>query len=256
MIKVYKIGGGVLDNPRELSDFLKDFSSIEEKKILVHGGGKEANQLLKKLNIEPIMVDGRRVTDEKTLEIVTQLYAGKLNKSIVAYLQKMGLNSIGLSGVDGNAIKAKKRAVTTIDYGFVGDLDSTSVNVDFIQLLLNQNITPVFCAITHDGNGQLLNTNADTIASEIAIAMAKENSVELHFCFDKIGVLQDVNNENSLIPKIDNKLYKQLIQDKIIADGMLPKLENAFSVLNNGVSHVFLEHPRNIKNTTKTTLCL
>ena len=256
MIKIYKIGGGILDNPTELSLFLTDFSTIPGKKILVHGGGKEANQWLKKLNIEPIMIEGRRVTDSQTLEIVTQLYAGKLNKNIVAELQKYGLNCLGLSGADANAIQSKKRVVKTIDYGFVGDLNENSINTKFIQLLLNQNITPVFCAITHDGNGQLLNTNADTIASQMAKSMAKENEVELHFCFDKIGVLKDINDENSLIPKINLSLYKQLIDDKIIADGMLPKLENAFSVLQNGVKNIYLEHPRNIKTNIKTTLCL
>ncbi len=256
MIKVYKIGGGILDNTEELNNFLNYFSLIEGNKILVHGGGKEATQLLKKLNIEPKMIDGRRLTDQSTLEVVTQLYAGKLNKTIVSYLQKVGVNGLGLSGADGNAIKAKKRTVKTIDYGFVGDLDENSINVNLINLLLKENITPIFCAITHDGNGQLLNTNADTIASEIAVAMAKENSVELHFCFDKIGVLQDINNEESLISTIDTKLYKQLIQDKVISDGMLPKLENAFFVLNKGVNNVFLEHPKNIKNNIKTTLCL
>jgi acetylglutamate kinase len=256
MIKIYKIGGGILDNPPELERFLVDFSRIKQKKILVHGGGKEANQLLKKLNIEPNMVEGRRVTDHQTLDVVTQLYAGKLNKFIVAFLQKLNSNCLGLSGADANVIRAKKRPVKTIDYGFVGDLDSDSVNYFFIQSILDLGITPVFCAITHDGNGQLLNTNADTIASQIAISMAKIEEVELHFCFDKIGVLQDINDEKSLIPTINSISYKKLIEDEIIADGMLPKLENAFSVLQNGVKKVCLEHPKNINNEIKTILCI
>ncbi|MFA9290296.1 MAG: acetylglutamate kinase [Solirubrobacteraceae bacterium] len=256
MIKIYKVGGGILDNESELTNFLEQFSKISDKKILVHGGGKEANKLLEKLNIKPIMIDGRRVTDQKTLDIVTQLYAGKLNKKIVANLQKNQLNAIGLCGADGNVIIAKKRPIQAVDYGFVGNLDDNSVNTSLIESLLNLNLTPVFCAITHDGNGQLLNTNADTIASEIAIGLTKNNTIELHFCFDKIGVLKDITDQDSLIPYINSKIYSNLLANNTISDGMIPKLENAFMVLNKGVSSVFIEHSKNIQNSVKTTLCL
>ncbi|GGE99766.1 N-acetylglutamate kinase [Chishuiella changwenlii] len=255
MLKIIKIGGGIIDNEIELEQFLKTFSTIEGPKILIHGGGKGASKLLNQLGIEPKMVDGRRITDKPTLDVVTGLYAGNINKLIVSKLQQFGCNALGLSGADGNAIKGKKRPVKSIDYGFVGDLDNESVNKDLFQLLIDNNITPIVCAITHDGNGQLFNTNADTIASTIAVAMSKQNDVELNFVFDKIGVLRDVNNDETLIPEINETLYLQLKEEGVIFEGMIPKLDNSFNVINAGVKNVCLVHARNINSDIKTILC-
>ncbi|WP_333660582.1 acetylglutamate kinase [Chishuiella changwenlii] len=255
MLKIIKIGGGIIDNEIELEQFLKTFSTIEGPKILIHGGGKGASKLLNQLGIEPKMIDGRRITDKPTLDVVTGLYAGNINKLIVSKLQQFGCNALGLSGADGNAIKGKKRPVKSIDYGFVGDLDNESVNKDLFQLLIDNNITPIVCAITHDGNGQLFNTNADTIASTIAVAMSKQNDVELNFVFDKIGVLRDVNNDETLIPEINETLYLQLKEEGVIFEGMIPKLDNSFNVINAGVKNVCLVHARNINSDIKTILC-
>ena len=255
MLKIIKIGGGIIDNEIELEQFLKTFSTIEGPKILIHGGGKGASKLLNQLGIEPKMINGRRITDKPTLDVVTGLYAGNINKLIVSKLQQFGCNALGLSGADGNAIKGKKRPVKSIDYGFVGDLNNESVNKDLFQLLIDNNITPIVCAITHDGNGQLFNTNADTIASTIAVAMSKQNDVELNFVFDKIGVLRDVNNDETLIPEINETLYLQLKEEGVIFEGMIPKLDNSFNVINAGVKNVCLVHARNINSDIKTILC-
>ncbi len=255
MLKIIKIGGGIIDNEKDLEQFLKTFAQIEGPKLLVHGGGKGASKMLNQLGIEPKMIEGRRITDQATLEVVTGLYAGNLNKTIVSTLQKLGCNALGLSGADGNAIQGIKRPVQTIDYGFVGDLNEHSVNQELFQLLIDQNITPVVCAITHDGNGQLLNTNADTIASTIAVALAKHNNVELNFCFDKIGVLRDVNDDATLIPEINETLYLQLKEEGVIFEGMIPKLDNSFNVIKAGVKNVCLVHAHNINSEIKTILC-
>ncbi len=245
-LKIVKIGGGIINNQKERYRFLKDFSDLPEPKILIHGGGREASALAETMGIPVTMIDGRRVTDTKTLEIITMLYAGKINKNIVAQLQANNTNCIGLSGADANVITAKKRPVTTVDYGFVGDI--TNVNASFIDLLLKENITPVFCAITYDKNGQLLNTNADTVATEIAKALSKIRKTELYFCFEKQGVLQDITNENSVIENITKKNYQKLLDKKIISDGMLPKLTNCFDAINNGVSKVFIGKPEMVFN--------
>lgn len=255
MLKIIKIGGGIIDDNLELEQFLKTFTAIDSPKILVHGGGKGASKMLNQLGIEPKMIEGRRITDQPTLDVVTGLYAGNINKTIVSKLQKFGCNALGLSGSDGNAIKGSKRPIKTIDYGFVGDLTTESINKELFQLLIDNNITPVVCAITHDGNGQLLNTNADTIASTIAVAMSQKNEVELNFCFDKIGVLRDVNDDTTLIPKINETLYLQLKEEGVIFEGMIPKLDNSFKVINAGVKNVCLVHARNINSEIKTILC-
>lgn len=255
MLKIIKIGGGIIDNPTELKQFLQTFSQIEGPKILVHGGGKGASKMLEKLGIQPKMIEGRRITDQETLEVVTGLYAGNLNKQIVAQLQQFGTNAIGLSGADGNVIKGIKRPVKTIDYGFVGDISLDGINVDFLQLLIDNGYTPVLCAITHDGEAQLLNTNADTIASTVAEALAINNDVQLNFCFDKIGVLRDVNDDSTLIPEITVDLYQNLKDEGVIFEGMIPKLDNAFRVIKNGVKQVTLVHAKNINSEIKTILC-
>ncbi len=239
-LQVIKIGGSVLDNPENLSRFLSDFAQIQGPKILVHGGGKRATMLSEKLDITTKMVEGRRITDAATLEVVTMVYAGLLNKQLVAGLQARNCNALGFTGADANVIPAEKRPVGKIDYGFAGDIIQDKINTTAISVLLKANIIPVFCGITHDGNGQLLNTNADTIASALAVALAKDYKVVLHYCFEKNGVLKDINDENSVVPLISREEYKYYKIKNIIADGMIPKLDNAFSAINNGVDHVMV----------------
>lgn len=255
-LKVFKIGGGILDHESDLQDFLRLFSKITGPKILVHGGGKGASEMMKKLGITPKMVNGRRITDAITLELVTMFYAGKTNKQIVVALQSYGVNALGISGTDGNLIQAVKRPVLEIDYGFVGDLSETSVNAGLIHQFIALGLTPVFCPINHDGHGQLLNTNADTIAASIAKALSRQYAVMLHLCFEKRGVLSDVSDENSVILKINLADYAELRESGIIADGMLPKLENGFDALQFGVSGVVIEHALYINEELKTTLWL
>ncbi|WP_375582507.1 acetylglutamate kinase [Cyclobacterium xiamenense] len=243
-INVIKIGGNVIDHPENASRFLKLFAKFPGKKILVHGGGVLASRIGKSLGIEPQMHLGRRITDKETLDLVTMVYAGLINKNLIAELHTYGQQAIGLTGADGNAIQSVKRPVKDVDYGYVGDV--VQVNTELLESLLQQSISPVFSAITHDGKGQLLNTNADTIASEIATALARKHKVNLYFCFDKTGVLMDANNEASLIPLINEDIYNELLRDQIIHSGMIPKLENAFKALQKGVVHVWLGLPDNL----------
>ena len=251
-LKVIKIGGNIIDNEAVLHSFLEDFSKIENPKILVHGGGKLATQLAEKMNIPVKMIDGRRITDQQTLDIITMIYAGKINKNIVAKLQTNQCNAIGFSGADGNTIVSEKRPVKDVDYGFVGDV--VKVNTNTLELLLNHNVTPVFCAITHDKNGQLLNTNADTIASELAIGFTKLFKTELYYCFEKNGVLLDVNNNESVIENINTKSYQNLINEGVIADGMLPKLNNCLHAIQHSVAKVCIGKPDMLFNvSTKFT---
>ena len=240
-LKIIKIGGNVIDDAKSLDAFLKIFSSIEGPKILVHGGGKSATALAHQTGLEVKMVEGRRLTDAATLELITMVYAGKINKTIVAQLQALGCNALGFTGADGNTISSKKRAVATIDYGFVGDVKNVETSI--LELLLKQGVSPVFCAITHDQNGQLLNTNADTIASELAIAFASQFEVELYYCFEKKGVLKEVNDEDSVIEKITASSYKKLLDSQLIYAGMLPKLNNCFHALEHQVSKVCIGKP-------------
>ena len=255
-LKIFKIGGGIIDNEADLLEFVRLFSEISGPKILVHGGGKGASEMMASLGIAPRMINGRRITDAVTLDLVTMFYAGKTNKQIVVALQKNGVNALGLSGADGNVIQAAKRPVREIDYGFVGDLSEASVNTNMIHEFLALGLTPVFCPINHDGMGQLLNTNADTIAASVARALSKQYTVALHFCFEKRGVLTDVADENSVIAKINLADYAELRESGIISDGMLPKLENAFDALQFGVDKVIIEHALFINEELRTTLCL
>lgn len=255
LLKVFKIGGGVLDDEAQLHAFVREFSQVPGRKILVHGGGKGASQMLQALGIEPQMVQGRRITDAATLDVVTMFYAGKTNKQLVAALQAAGTNALGLSGADGNVIRAVKRPVKAIDYGFVGDLPEGCVDAALLGTLLEAGLTPVLCAITHDGLGQLLNTNADTIASTVARALAAPYEVELHFCFEKDGVLADINDEASVIPQIQPAQYAHLKAEGVIAAGMIPKLDNAFEALEAGVEKVVIEHALKINQPIKTVLC-
>ncbi len=241
VLKIIKIGGNIIDDDVALNAFLAEFAKLKGPKLLVHGGGKLATKLANQMGIEVKMTNGRRITNADTLDIITMVYAGKINKSIVANLQSNQCNSIGFTGADGNAIVAVKRPVSDIDYGFVGDV--VKVNSEAIEVLLNNKITPVFCAITHDEDGQLLNTNADTIASELAIGLTNSFKTELYYCFEKRGVLKDVNDDDSVIEHIDTNTYQALIEQGIIADGMLPKLSNCFQAIEKRVSKVCIGKP-------------
>jgi len=235
-IKIIKIGGHIIDDAKALSSFLKQFAKLKGPKILVHGGGKLASKLADRMQIPVHMHEGRRITDTKTLDIITMVYAGKINKTIVAQLQANHCNAIGFSGADGNTIVSEKRPETPINFGFVGDIKI--IDTSTLELLLTNTITPVFCAITHDQKGQLLNTNADTIASELAIGFAKTFKTELYYCFEKLGVLKDVADDNSVIEHINTLTYQTLIDQGIIANGMLPKLTNCFNAINHNVHKV------------------
>jgi acetylglutamate kinase len=248
---VIKIGGNVIDNSENLYHLLKDFTDLPGYKILVHGGGKAATQLSETLGIETKLIDGRRITDIETLRVVTMVYGGLINKNIVAQLQRFGNNAIGLTGADGNFIRTKKRLVKTIDYGFVGDIDEHSINPKNISSLMDAGFTPVFCALTHDGEGQLLNTNADTIASALAVALTKLYETTLIYCFEKKGVLKDINDESSLINEISPQHYEDLKLQQIIHSGMLPKLDNAFTAIACGVKAVIIGHSDDLGNLKK-----
>ncbi len=255
-LSIVKIGGNVIEAEDQLAKFLSSFSKMEGLKILVHGGGKLATQLAEKLGIQSQLVGGRRITDEESLKVITMVYGGLTNKNIVAQLQANNCNAIGLSGADGNTIQAHKRPVKTIDYGYAGDVDG--INATTINALLTSGLVPVFCAITHNGKGQLLNTNADTIASEMAIGMSGLYETTLYYCFEKKGVLMDVAEENSVVKHINSQSYQELLDQKIIADGMLPKLENCFHALNKNVHKVCIGDISMLQPTTAlyTTITL
>lgn len=275
-----------MDNPELLREFVRDFAALPGMKALVHGGGVMASQMQKSMGMTPVMIEGRRVTDEETLKVVTMVYAGWCNKNITALLQAEGCNAIGLSGADGNAIKARKRPPVhveslgqDVDYGYVGDVTGDCVNAGFIYSLMERGIVPVFNAINHDGEGNLLNTNADTIASSVAIAMANyryrsprevccrceecthcsddgrlTHETELIYCFEKDGVLYDKDDDNSVIPEIDRERFAELKAEGRVADGMIPKLANSFKAIDSGVARVIIKHARNLMNEKGTTL--
>lgn len=245
-IKIIKIGGNVIDDAVALELFLKSFATLSGPKALVHGGGKLATRLAEQMDVPVKKVEGRRITDADTLDIITMVYAGRINKNVVAQLQKQGCNSIGFTGADGNTIISDKRPVKNIDFGFVGDVKK--VNTEVISLLIDNDVTPVFCAITHDVNGQLLNTNADTIASELAIGLSKSYNVELYYCFEKNGVLADINDEDSVLEHINSNSYKILKEQGVIADGMIPKLDNCFHAIENNVTKVCIGKPNMLFN--------
>lgn len=255
-LSIVKIGGNVIEDTEALSQFLEGFSKLKGKKILVHGGGKRATHIASKLGITSNMVNGRRITDANTLDVITMVYGGLVNKNIVAKLQGLNTDAIGLTGADINSIYSEKRPVKEIDYGFVGDVKK--VNYKSINRLIEADFTPVFCAITHDKNGQLFNTNADTIASELAIGLSKLYHVELYYCFEKNGVLMSVDDDNSVIDYMDTGTYESLKNDGVFHDGMLPKLENSYYALDSGVSRVFIGNPTVISNKNQkfTTLYL
>jgi len=241
-LQVIKVGGNIIDDEVKLAAFLKAFSTIEGYKVLVHGGGKIASEIGIKLNIEPNYVNGRRITDKPTLDLVTMVYGGLLNKNVVASLQALGCNAIGLTGADGGVIPAHRRLVRDIDYGFVGDVNSASINTRLIKILIHNGFVPVLAPLTYDGAGGLLNTNADTIAQEIAKAMSALMPVQLIYCFEKKGVLIDAADDNSVINSISRADFMELREKEIISGGMIPKLENAFAAIEMGVSKVILGH--------------
>lgn len=237
---IIKIGGNVIDDDASLQLFLERFAKVRGKKILVHGGGKVATKIGAQLGIEPNYVNGRRITDAATIDLVTMVYGGLLNKKVVAVLQSLYCNAIGLTGADANIIPAVKRPVQEIDYGFVGDVNSDRLSVNSLQLLLNNSIVPVLAPLTHDGTGQILNTNADTIASALAVALSGLYDVRLIYCFEKKGVLEDIADESSVINLINKEKYRQLLADKKLADGILPKIDNAFAAIDSGVNEVLI----------------
>ncbi len=256
-LTIIKIGGKIVEDKIRLNDFLQDYANFPGAKILVHGGGKTASNMIKDLGLQPKMIDGRRVTDTKTLEIVTMVYAGLINKNIVAQLQAFGTNALGLSGADLNSIQAHKRVVDKIDYGYAGDVDK--VNGKIISSLLLQNISPVFCAITHDQKGQLLNTNADTITAELAKALTESFAVKVVYCFEKDGVLKNPEDDNSLISNITKKEYLGYKKDGTIINGMIPKMDNAFDALEHSVEAVYIASSAILKSNKLiggTKLCL
>ena len=247
MIQVIKIGGGVLENEAQRNAFLRQFAAIEGPKVLVHGGGRLATTMAERLGVETQMIDGRRVTDKETLDIVTMVYGGLVNKQVVAQLQTMGVNAIGLTGVDGGWMKSVKRPIKNgIDYGYVGDV--VAVNGQHLRTLLDNDLTPVIAPITYSAEGLLLNTNADTVASQTAISLAP--NVQLTFCFEKAGVLSNPDDESSLIARITPETYTQLKADGIISGGMIPKIDNAFAAIEHGVQSVRITHANNLQGGT------
>ena len=237
-LKVVKTGGKLIDDENKFREFLKDFAALKGPKILVHGGGNFATEMALKLGYETKMVDGRRITDADSLKVIIMTYGGLINKTIVAKLQALNCNAIGLCGADGMSIISKRREAKEIDFGFVGDIEE--VNVHFISSLLSQGITPIFSAISCTREGELLNTNGDSVAAEIAKAMSSEFDTELFYCFEKKGVLANPSDNNSVIELIDRKSYQDLLENKVITDGMLPKLHNCFQALEHGVSKIYL----------------
>lgn len=246
---IIKIGGNVLDNPRALAAFLEHFAAIDEMKILIHGGGKIATRIGDQLGIQSRYVNGRRITDGETRDLVTMVYGGLVNKQIVAALQALGCNAVGLTGADGNVVPAMKRPVKDIDYGFVGDIQPEKVNVSWLQTLLQGGAVPVFAPLTC-ADGGMLNTNADTIASVLAVALSSVFIIRLIYCFEKKGVLREVNDPDSVIRHLPKKLYAELLEAHALADGILPKLENAYAAIEAGVKEVLIGEAADIRQNT------
>ncbi|BBA17254.1 acetylglutamate kinase [Blattabacterium cuenoti] len=260
-IHVVKIGGNLINDHKLLHDSLEAFCHLQGDKVLIHGGGKKADFISNKMGFYPKMIQGRRITDKETLDIVVMTYAGIINKNIVAKLQSYHCNALGLCGADGNCIQSYLRKMKNINYGYVGDINVKSVNTHLIKFLLKNHITPVLCSITHNGIGNLLNTNADTIASYIAMSLSQEKDceVELYFCFEKKGILRNMQDPESYLKKINFHLFQKMKKNHTITNGMIPKLENAFLALQNGVCKVSIGLPTHLllkNNLNKTRLCL
>lgn len=255
---VIKIGGNIIDDGKKLSLFLQSFSSIKSSKILVHGGGKIATEIGNKLGIESKYIDGRRITDDATIDLVTMIYGGLINKKIVAQLQSFNCNAIGLTGADGNIIPATKRTPSGdggINYGWAGDIESSKLKTQSLKFLLDADFIPVFAPLTHDEQGHILNTNADTIASSLAIALSELYDVRLIYCFERKGVLENIENENSVINFVNKEKYKQLLAKQKLFAGILPKIDNAFTAIDAGVKEVLIGDANDlIQNTTNKTI--
>lgn len=251
-LTLIKVGGKIVEEEATLKQLLNDFSQIEGHKVLVHGGGRSATRIAEQLGIESKMVGGRRITDAKTLEVVTMVYGGLVNKNIVAGLQAFGVNALGLTGADMDVIRSEKRPVKEIDYGFAGDVKA--VKADTLKMLIDKNIVPIMAPLTHDGKGHILNTNADTIAAETAQALSEYYDVTLVYCFEKKGVLKDEHDDDSVIPQLDKDLYKKYVDEGVITGGMLPKLDNAFRSLEKGVTEVVITLASEIGKDTGTRI--
>lgn len=249
-LTLIKVGGKIVEEPDTLQQLLRDFSSIEGHKVLVHGGGRSATKIASQLGIESQMVNGRRITNDEMLKVVTMVYGGLVNKNIVAGLQSLQVNALGLTGADMNIMRSDKRPVKDVDYGFVGDVKE--VNADVLASLIQQGIVPVLAPLTHDKQGHMLNTNADTIAGEAAKALAKYFDVTLMFCFEKKGVLLNEDDDESVIPEIDRASFQKYVAEGIIQGGMIPKLENAFQAIDAGVKEVIITQASEIHKHTGT----
>lgn len=261
-LNIIKVGGGVVEDATSLASLLEQFAVLQGRKVLVHGGGRLATAMASSLGIESRMVGGRRITDEKMLQVVTMVYGGLVNKSIVAGLQAKGVKAIGLTGADGDVIRSHKRPLKRVkmddgteqmvDFGYVGDVDK--VDALLLKQLIEGGTVPVVAPLTHDGEGHILNTNADTIAGSVACALAEHYDVTLTFCFEKAGVLRDADDDGSVIPLINEEQFQQLTAESIISGGMIPKLENAFQAIHQGVRQVVITHSDNIDGTRGTTI--
>jgi acetylglutamate kinase len=251
---IIKVGGNIIDDEQKLSSFLQSFASVKSYRILVHGGGKIATTIGNKLGIESKYINGRRITDDETIGLVTMVYGGLINKKIVAQLQSFNCNAIGLTGADGNLIPATKRPVKEIDYGWAGDIEIAKLNAQSINLFLEASLVPVFASLTHDEHGHILNTNADTIASSLAISLSQYFDVRLIYCFERKGVLENIEDGDSVISTITKEKYKQLLDEKKLFAGILPKIDNAFAAIDAGVKEVLIGHGDDlIQNTTNST---
>jgi acetylglutamate kinase len=252
---VVKVGGNIIDDDEKLKSFLQSFASIQTHRILVHGGGKIATEIGNRLGIESKYINGRRITDDASIDLVTMVYGGLINKKIVAQLQALNCNAIGLTGADGNIIPATKRVAKDVDFGWVGDIESSKLKAESLRQILDAGFTPVFAPLTHDEQGHILNTNADTIASSLAIALSKFYDVRLIYCFEKKGVLENVDDENSVINFINKEKYKQLLDKQKLFAGILPKIDNAFAAIDGGVHEVLIGDANDlIQNVTKDTV--
>lgn len=252
-LTIVKIGGQVLDDEMVLKEFVQQFSELNGEKILVHGGGKLVTELAEQMGVQPQLIDGRRITDDISLKLATMVYAGYLNKNLVAQLQALQCDALGLSGADAHLIQTQKRPTSPIDFGWVGDLTETSIDTNRIVQFLEWGICPVFSAITHDGQGQLLNTNADSIASALAASLSSLYEVSLIYCFDKKGVLKDITDEESLIPMITLSEKEFLVEKGVIVKGMIPKMDNAWNALQQGVSSVTIKQSGDLLNLNSGT---
>ena len=251
-LTLIKVGGKIVEEPDTLQSLLKTFAQIHGHKVLVHGGGRSATKVAAQLGLESVMVNGRRVTDAETLKVVTMVYGGLVSKNIVAGLQSLSVNALGMTGADMDIIRSEKRPVKEVDYGFVGDVKK--VRGDMLATLIRTGVVPVLAPLTHDGKGQLLNTNADTIAGEAAKALAAYFDVTLVFCFEKRGVLKDENDDDSVIPVINRVQFEQYVQEGIVQGGMIPKLENAFQAIDAGVKEVVITQASAILSDTGTRI--